>query len=80
MSLHVAVRGRTVSAAAISAVIIKADGTRIDLGVIASTNRNPVKRALGWLGIQSRLVRRNLATIGLSRTLRGIVRGDLSWT
>ncbi len=35
--------------ASISAVIIRADGTREELGVVSYWHRNPLRRLLWWL-------------------------------
>lgn len=43
-TVHVSARAREAS---ISAVIIRADGTRVDLGTVSYWHRNPLKR-LAW--------------------------------
>jgi hypothetical protein len=38
-----------IESAEIEAVIIRADGTRVNLGTIAYYHRNPLKRLIYWL-------------------------------
>jgi hypothetical protein len=42
--MSVAVSRADVKSATVEAVIIKADGTRVPLGVIAAYHKNPIKR------------------------------------